>query len=370
MKKLLIPLFLFISVSVSAQYRALIEKDTTNLVATKTNLLAKADTSGYLKQYFDKSVFINSPYKYISDPNHPLNVDTTMFYVKGKGAINGTGTDQKYVGVFADSSDRQLLAIDNGGELDISGYGTSGYGAIVTIGKYSTAMPNDFNHLAYEFKGSKSTYTAASIIGRVTDTTATALKSEIDISLMNSVDGSAGGHPNTNLTYVFLPTGFYIPSTKSLVFNNDVQIKSSATGLIDITGGANFYGTLYGSNFQATTSVKSGSIYAGGTGTTPNSSLQTLSFSTGYVAKSTSYTATISDHTIEVTATGATITLPTAVGIYGREYVIKLTASGSATVATTSSQTIDGATTYSLSMQYKYVKVQSNGANWLIIANN
>lgn len=45
MKKILIPLLLFISVTASAQYRALIEKDTVNLVGTKTNVNAKADTS-------------------------------------------------------------------------------------------------------------------------------------------------------------------------------------------------------------------------------------------------------------------------------------------------------------------------------------
>lgn len=74
--------------------------------------------------------------------------------------------------------------------------------------------------------------------------------------------------------------------------------------------------------------------------------------------------------TVKVTATGQTITLPTAVGCTGRVYTIKLTASGSGTVATTSSQTIDASTTYSLSAQYKYVTVQSDGANWMIIANN
>jgi hypothetical protein len=91
---------------------------------------------------------------------------------------------------------------------------------------------------------------------------------------------------------------------------------------------------------------------------------------TPYVTKAVSYTATATDRTIEVTATGTTQTLPTAVGIAGKGYIIKLTASGSATVATTSSQTIDGSTTYSLSAQYKYVFVQSNGANWIIIGNN
>lgn len=94
------------------------------------------------------------------------------------------------------------------------------------------------------------------------------------------------------------------------------------------------------------------------------------SFAPAYIGKATSYTATISDHTIEVTATGQTITLPTAVGISGREYTVKLTASGTGTVATTSSQTIDGSTTFPLTAQYKYVTIQSNNANWIIIANN
>jgi hypothetical protein len=89
-----------------------------------------------------------------------------------------------------------------------------------------------------------------------------------------------------------------------------------------------------------------------------------------YTVTSTSYTATATDKVIEVTATGTTQTLPTAVGIKGKPYTFKLTAAGTATIATTSSQTIDGSTTYSLSAQYKYVTVISNGANWIITENN
>lgn len=92
--------------------------------------------------------------------------------------------------------------------------------------------------------------------------------------------------------------------------------------------------------------------------------------STPYASTSTDYTPTGQDYSVNVTATGQTITLPTAVGRTGKVYVIKLTASGTGTVATTSSQTIDGSTTYSLTAQYKYVTVQSTGANWIIIANN
>jgi hypothetical protein len=102
----------------------------------------------------------------------------------------------------------------------------------------------------------------------------------------------------------------------------------------------------------------------------PTATLQTTSFATAYTASGVNITATIAHNVIDLTATGLTATLPTAVGITGREYTIKLTAIGTGTVATTSSQTIDGSTTYSLLAQYKYVTVKSTGANWIIIANN
>ncbi len=108
-----------------------------------------------------------------------------------------------------------------------------------------------------------------------------------------------------------------------------------------------------------------------GVNTSPTSTLHSGgSFAATYTASAVDITLTASHYTINLTATGKTATLPTAVGVAGRMYVVKLTASGTGTVATTSSQTIDGSTTYSLSAQYKYVTVQSDGANWIVIANN
>jgi len=116
--------------------------------------------------------------------------------------------------------------------------------------------------------------------------------------------------------------------------------------------------------------LKNGTVGIGPLSTPTSTFHNQGSFATAYIAKSTSYTATINENVIEVTATGQTITLPNAAGISGRIYTVKLTASGSSTIATTSSQTIDGATTYSLSAQYKYVTVMSNNTQWIIIANN
>ena len=93
---------------------------------------------------------------------------------------------------------------------------------------------------------------------------------------------------------------------------------------------------------------------------------------TPIVTKTSNYTATANDETILVNAAGlVTITLPTAVGIAGKIYTIKKIDSTAyaVTVATTSSQTIDGVTTYTLSNQYGGVNVQSDGSNWYIIGN-
>ena len=84
------------------------------------------------------------------------------------------------------------------------------------------------------------------------------------------------------------------------------------------------------------------------------------------------YTLTASDFTYitnNSTANGADVTLPTAVGITGRVYIIKNTGSGDQKVLTTSSQTIDGVSDYGLT-QWKFAKVQSDGSNWIVIGQS
>lgn len=89
------------------------------------------------------------------------------------------------------------------------------------------------------------------------------------------------------------------------------------------------------------------------------------------VAKSAAYTATAADNIIVCNATTAafTITLPTAVGALGRTYTIKKTdATGNGvTVDPNGAQTIDGAVTITLSRQWQYIQIVSDGANWQIV---
>jgi len=85
-----------------------------------------------------------------------------------------------------------------------------------------------------------------------------------------------------------------------------------------------------------------------------------------YVEKTANYTVATTDDTIDCTANTFTVTLPTAVGLEGKIFNIKDSGTGAITVATTSSQTIDGNSTITL-VQGNSLTVQSNGANWIII---
>lgn len=112
-------------------------------------------------------------------------------------------------------------------------------------------------------------------------------------------------------------------------------------------------------------------------GTTPvpiyaDASTHRLLVSTGGItalpitSKTSTYQITTSDYTINATSGTFTTTLPTAIGVDGRVYIIKNSGSGTVTLATTSSQTIDGLLTETLS-QYDFITVQSDGANWITI---
>lgn len=93
----------------------------------------------------------------------------------------------------------------------------------------------------------------------------------------------------------------------------------------------------------------------------------------GYLVSTVSgnYTVSSTSTVILADATGAslTVTLPTAIGLTGKIRTIKRLNAGAntVTVATTSSQTIDGATTQVLAIQYTSVDVISDGANWSIL---
>ncbi len=73
------------------------------------------------------------------------------------------------------------------------------------------------------------------------------------------------------------------------------------------------------------------------------------------------------------TAGAITMTLPTAAGIAGRIYILKKTSAAANDVAVTGfngTETIDGATTYTITTQYSYLIIQSDGAGWYILTKH
>jgi predicted ATP-dependent Lon-type protease len=82
---------------------------------------------------------------------------------------------------------------------------------------------------------------------------------------------------------------------------------------------------------------------------------------------SVTYLVKEEDYLIDVTGNTVTVTLPTAVGVNGKNYVIKNRGTGVVTVATTSSQTIDGENKKSLNNNDS-IEVISDGNNWIIAA--
>lgn len=99
----------------------------------------------------------------------------------------------------------------------------------------------------------------------------------------------------------------------------------------------------------------------------PNSSLEVAgSFSLPIRAISAADSFSSTDYTLESSGAAYNITLPTAVGITGRIYLLKNQSGSDKTLITTSSQTIDGALTRVITAGNSMM-VQSNGTNWIII---
>jgi hypothetical protein len=89
-------------------------------------------------------------------------------------------------------------------------------------------------------------------------------------------------------------------------------------------------------------------------------------------SKTANYTATLGDDVILCDATGGvfTITLPAAASSTGLCLKIKKTDSSAnaITIDGNAAETIDGATTASLSLRYQWIEIACDGSNWHIVA--
>jgi flagellar basal body rod protein FlgB len=207
------------------------------------------------------------------------------------------------------------------------------------------------------------TYTDASNHARLTVSAGV-----LDSSSLQIIGESAGTGTYTNVDIGYSATKLLRQNgTNAVLFGQ--HFVSFSDNTYDIGSSSAGWRTGY---FD--TSVITPTIANAGTSILAATRLRADGFATALTSKTADYTATATDTTILVDASGAarTITLPAASGISGRIYVIKKTdSSGNAvTVDANASETIDGATTYALSAQYKFVVIQCDGTNWHIIGAN
>lgn len=146
----------------------------------------------------------------------------------------------------------------------------------------------------------------------------------------------------------------------SNILIGDSTITTSPTASYELNIGRTLYGKY----------IKSDTARVGILTSNPNSTLQTESFATGFVNKTASYYATIHDYTINFTSGNDTLFLPNATQCIGRELVIKNSGTGNCYVVGIVSQTIDEAPAYNLPTKFDFVRVQSNGSNWIIVGKN
>lgn len=173
----------------------------------------------------------------------------------------------------------------------------------------------------------------------------------------------------------------FIPGTNITITTDDDSANTRSNVTISTSG----LGTMATQNANNVTisggTIQNVALTLDSLNSTPigNSSPSTAVFTTmstsglyaTIVTKTSGYTLTTTDFTVLGNAsTGAfTLTLPTAVNASGQIYTLKKvdSSANAVTISTTSSQTIDGLSSYALSYQYQGLQVQSTNSNWVII---
>ena len=176
-----------------------------------------------------------------------------------------------------------------------------------------------------------------------------------------------------------------ITSTRAYIYNSvtvrDALSINSATDAATFASSVNVTTLATTNNLSVTTNATvggnarvSGTLIAGTTADNGvdelqvNGSISGIGFKQAYVTKTGAYTATNDDYVIDCTSGTFTVTLPASSGRTGRILIIKNSGAGTITVDGNASETIDGAATYSLAVQYATVQIMSDGTNWKIIA--
>lgn len=295
----------------------------------------------------------------------------------GSNTINNANNAQTWQWNSLSGSSAMSLSSNSTAKINTSAlFSADVSGALATSGitTYATKFSNTHTgttvtNIAGRLESSGSTHQniAGSFAATGTSSTNTAGSFYADGATSNTagsfiVSGGAASSNRAGYFYAFTSGGTPTINTGG---------EFTATGTATTNIGGSFSASSGTNNYAIIVPASGGSVGIGNSA--PTSLLHVSgSFSAGYVAKTANYTATIADYTINCTANTFQVTLPTAVGIAGRLYVITNSGAGTITVGTTSSETFANvvATPTTLTMAAVGSRtVQSDGANWLLLSS-
>jgi len=160
----------------------------------------------------------------------------------------------------------------------------------------------------------------------------------------------------------FYSTGWVLVTQNAVLDTDDLEFQQfTGQGILESGSGIIVLGNTVNASYDGTTiNVNGSDELTIPSGVIPAKSINTISTNTsaGSAAK-TDYYYFVSGNT--------TLTLPTAVGNTNIYTIKKTDVSNTVTIATTSSQTIDGSGSKSLSTQYEVTRLISNNSNWMVI---
>jgi hypothetical protein len=339
-------------------------------------------------------------------PAYPLQVNATANPLYLGGVQTGLSTDS--VLTIANGVVRKLLpatlitSSSNAWSLVGNSGTVSGVNFIGTTDNTSlTFRTNNISHAVVDSTGNLGVGTAVSFnatapekllvnAGTTTSYNAVVAKGSVNNYFQLNINNQNAGTnassdvvataDNGNETINYVDLGINSSANTSGSMGNADDAYLYTTGNNFVMGTANPGMSLIfltGGTSEATNQrmVITGAGNVGINATAPNSTLQvTGSLAMSVTTKTANATVAAIDFTVLCNnpAGSITITLPSAVGIGGRIYIIKKTsaAGNNVTVVCIGAQTIDGSAAYTLINQFSSIMIQSDGVNWGIIAQN